>query len=352
MPVELNSPELDFYRDLQEFGNDVLKLAGRKTADRNELIGELQVFVNKMLDAYGDSGRKMIDNEALRLTLTEHYAKLYNGEVESVKSMIPGLDRVIHGFMAPNMYVVAGRPGHGKSALVVTIKKNLMQQSVVPYLASAEMSALDYGKRLVAQHSMISVSRQRPGLGDADYEVLNSWADAVCQSPFYVNDSPGLAVEEIKSDLRRLRDEGKKVDIVFVDYAQKLKVISANPKAPDNEKKAMISIALTDIGKEFKVPVICALQENRQADNRKGSDASFSDLKDSGQFEQDAHFIGQLRNERIEGYSDRVIKMGAHGKPVIWKAKLIVTKNRDGEAGDIDLVYHGPLMQFVDGDVR
>lgn len=348
--VELNTPELDFYHDLEKFGQEIIALSRQRKAEKLELIADVQVFVNELIEVYGGKSRGITDNEGVKGKLIEHYGKLLNGEIESVKSGIDGLDRIIHGFMPPNLYILAGRPGHGKSALIVTIKRNLMQQKIVPYLASAEMSALDYGKRLVAQASTIPVSWQKPGISTAQYELLANWSDAVCASEFYVNDSPGLAVEEIRRDLYSLRESGKKIDVVFVDYAQKLKVLAVNPRAPDNEKKAAISITLTDIGKEFGVPVIAALQENRKADDRKGGDASFSDLKDSGQFEQDAHFIGQLRNERIDGLSERTLKVSGQGRPIIWKAKLIVTKNREGEPGDVDLVYNGPLMEFTDKD--
>jgi replicative DNA helicase len=130
-----------------------------------------------------------------------------------------------------------------------------------------------------------------------------------------------------------------------VDYLQ---LISAsNPKASAYEKVSQISIDLKNLAKEFNVAVVALAQLNRRVDNKPDDKPNASDLRDSGQIEQDADVIVMLSRKQSEQdvARDTLILHGEHADRLAFGNKSLlvmdVVKNRHGAVGSFDSVFDG-----------
>ena len=140
------------------------------------------------------------------------------------------------------------------------------------------------------------------------------------------------------------------VKAIFVDYLQL--VAASNPKAPKYEQISQISIDLKNLAKEFGVPVVALAQLNRRVDNGKADDRpNASDLRDSGQIEQDADVIVMLSRKQSEQdvAKDTAIGKGLNADKISFGHKSLITldvvKNRHGATGWFDARFVGEFSR-------
>ena len=139
------------------------------------------------------------------------------------------------------------------------------------------------------------------------------------------------------------------VKAVFVDYLQL--IAAANPKAPKYEQISQISIDLKNMAKEFAVPVVALAQLNRRVDNKPDDKPNASDLRDSGQIEQDADVIVMLSRKQSDSdiIKDKAIQSGSNADRLSFGQKSLITldvvKNRHGATGWFDAKFEGEFSR-------
>jgi replicative DNA helicase len=135
------------------------------------------------------------------------------------------------------------------------------------------------------------------------------------------------------------------VEVVVVDYLQLIQ--AANPKASAYEKVSQISIDLKNLAKEFNVAVVALAQLNRRVDNKPDDKPNASDLRDSGQIEQDADVIVMLsrKQSELDVARDTAILTKGHVDKLAFGSKSLITmdvvKNRHGATGSFDSEFDG-----------
>lgn len=257
------------------------------------------------------------------------------------------LDTLTNGMHGGELIVIAARPGIGKSALAMNIAENVSKTGRVVAVFSLEMGNQQLLERMMASMAHVELSGIKSGMlkgGQNDLVKLrNAYDMIVTKMHLYGNDSANIRPAEIRSQCRRLKQQHG-LDLVIIDYIGLMRGdVEENGRSESRQNEvASITRGLKIMAKELDVPVIALSQLKRDAEIRnignKGDKSSIepelSDLRESGAIEQDADIVMFIHREKQEGQED--------------KYKLLVKKHRNGSTADIDLLWIGSHVRFLD----
>jgi len=275
----------------------------------------------------------------------EHIEKLQEskGGITGVPTGFPDLDRMTTGFQKGDLVIVAARPSMGKTSWVMNVAANAsIGNNVSSAIFSLEMSSGQLVQRLLCAEGRIDAQRLRRGmLTQEEHQRLAAAAGHLNTAPIWIDDSPGSNVLEIRAKARRLQSElradGKELGLVIIDYLQ-LMSGSARSESRVQEVSA-ISRGLKALARELDVPVISLSQLSRGPEQRTDKRPMLSDLRESGSIEQDADLVMFLY--RPEYYAPAEKREELEGK-----AELIVSKQRNGPTGVVDLYFQKAYTRF------
>jgi len=263
---------------------------------------------------------------------------LYRG-ITGIPSGFDDLDRMTSGFQKSDLIIVAARPSVGKTAFALNIAQNVairIKESVAIF--SLEMSASQLVQRMVCAEGNVDASRMRTGFFDGDDWVKMSHAvGALSSSDLYIDDTPGITANEIRSKCRRLKKE-KGLGLILIDYIQL--ITAARRGANRQEEVSEISRTLKQIARELEVPVIALSQLSRGVEQRQDKRPMMSDLRESGAIEQDADIVAFL-------YRDDYYDKESEKKNII---EIIIAKQRNGPVGTVELAFLKNFNKFVSLD--
>lgn len=235
-----------------------------------------------------------------------------------VKTGLRDLDWMINGFHKSNLIIIAGRPSMGKSALAMQIAEHVSKTEQV-IIFSLEMPMREVANRFVRFHeSLIGKSQAIAHLNSLNLRI---------------DDTAAITISHIRSECRKVKRKHG-LSMIVVDYLQLMQGSGDNR----TQEIGMISRSLKAIAKEFDIPVVALSQLSRRVDDRADKRPVMSDLRDSGEIEQDADVILFVyRDEEYDRLSD-------------YKglAEIICRKNRNGAKGDITASFNGELTRFGD----
>ena len=172
-----------------------------------------------------------------------------------------------------------------------------------------------------------------------DWAHLEAALMRASKAPLYIDETPGLTISEFTSKIKRMKAE-RDVRIAFVDYLQ-LMHAAGHESQYRAQEIGEISRQLKETAKELKIPIIALAQLNRNMMGRQGSVNGrpvLSDLKDSGSIEQDADMVLFIHRPALLGLSEGPAD----------EAELVIAKNRSGEMGVINLMFHGDVVKFTE----
>lgn len=259
--------------------------------------------------------------------------------VKPISTGIGDLDKVLTGLNRSDLILLAARPGMGKTSFALNIAKNAACQGkrAVAFF-SLEMSSEQLASRLISSEALVSGTKLRTGkLDDAEWQRIIQAGDVLSKTRFYLDDTPGITVPEMKAKLRRLKD----IDLVCIDYLQ----LMSSGKRIDNRVQEISEITrnLKIMAKELNVPVITLSQLNRSSEQRQDHRPQLSDLRDSGSIEQDADIVLFLYRE---GYYAESKNEPSAADADLNSGECIVAKNRHGEIKNVNLHWQGEFMRF------
>ena len=288
------------------------------------------------------------------------------GKYSGVVSGFNDLDNMLGGLQNSDLVILAGRPSMGKTALATNIAFNAAKfysseeekGSVVMF--SLEMSAEQIGLRILAEQSKIPSDKLRKGeLTENDSIALSETYKEIHNLKFFFDDSPNLTVSELRSKLRRYKNNYN-IKLVLIDYLQLIK-----PEGnKDNRVNELSEITrnLKQLAKEFDLPVVSLSQLSRQVESRDDKRPLLSDLRESGSIEQDADVVMFIyresyylqRNEPTRGpdesqesYQKKHDAWKDRNEEVFNKAELIIAKQRNGPTGKVDLYFDDKYTKFL-----
>lgn len=243
-----------------------------------------------------------------------------------VSSGFGDLDRVLGGgFMNEGFYVLAGRPGTGKTTLALQIAEKVAKSGIPTLFMSLEMSQHQITAKRIAVDTGMNYTKLITGRVTAEnYEKIAESCGKLSDHPLTINRRFSATVDDISF----LAHQVKNIGFVVIDYLGLIR----NPYGTKlYEKVTDTSNRLKGLARQLGVPVLCLAQLNREVEGRQGGKPKTSDLRDSGAIEQDADGILLLSRDMDEAMSSEVVDM-----------TCTVGKNRHGRTGDVPMRFNLP----------
>lgn len=223
----------------------------------------------------------------------QEYAELLrlrrkHGGVSGIRTGLPDVDRAIHGLNKGYSYIIAGRPNVGKSLWAGQVALTAAEQSYRVLLQTPEMSAVQYLDRFACRVADVDYFRAQDGdISDTEESALKAAAHFIGKLPLVVDEYGGQPVERIRQNIER-----HEPDLVVVDYVQYLQ--ADDSRANRNQQVGQVSRDLARLKSDYQIPVVIAAQLNRATEHRGDGAPVLSDLRDSGELEQDADVVMML----------------------------------------------------------
>lgn len=282
--------------------------------------------------------------------------KVANDEIMEAKSNLDDvtglhtgyedLDNYTCGWQSTDLNIIAGRPGMGKTTFALCLARFLAEECQIPIAYfSLEMSSVQLVKRLISGISEVEGKKIKNGQYDqTELKRIDQGIGRLWDKPFYLDETPGLSIYELRTKVRRLvKEHGVKV--VFIDYLQ-LMSASTTRYSTRQDEVSLISRSLKALAKETGTTILALSQMNRGVEAREGLEGKrprLSDLRESGAIEQDADMVLFVHRPEVYGiiYDD-------NGKDLRGTAEIIIGKNRNGDTGLFLLTFKKEISAFVE----
>lgn len=293
--------------------NDVIK----------QMITELEVLL-------GDNKQEVVSVAEM---VDRNMDKYFKPGVDKQKVFfgLNKLDEYVGGVEGGDVVVLAARPAVGKSAMALQIVEyNALNGKKVCYI-NLEMQEKQIYERMLAKASKIDMLRIRNAvafLNDEEEKFKSGNEKLKAFENIHVRNGSARV-----SDVRSCVKNGK-YDLVVIDYLQLVKP----DKGRGSNRYAEvgdISRGIKDIAMDYDVPIIALSQLNRASEGKEDKEPTMSELRESGDIEQDASVIIMLWNSDVNDKSKKRIK---------------VDKARQGKLGSEDIIFNGSSMTFVGSD--
>ena len=267
-----------------------------------------------------------------------------DGAITGVPTGFKDVDHIFNGLQKSDLILVAARPAMGKTAFTLNIAQNvtMLYDKTVAFF-SLEMGKEQLVGRILSSVAGVSSEKlRRSNMPTADWEKVIAAADRMSKAKLFIDDTPGLTVQDMRSKLRRLKVEHG-LDLVIVDYIQLMQGRNSG-KGSENRQQEVSEISrnLKLIAREFNVPLIALSQLSRSVESRPDKRPVLSDLRESGSLEQDADIVIFLYRDK---YYDENSEKGDN-------AEVLIRKHRNGSVGTVELRFIGELTQFRDVEFR
>ena len=327
-------------RQLRELGDRLQTDSLSLETDTTKLLAEVRAALDGLAEAPGNSAAQS-PSSSLRDFLSFR-AEVNRGKRQAVKTGFPSLDGILGGFAQGGLYVIAARPGVGKSALGIALADMIAREATVLY-ASLEMSGEELNARRVAAFSSAPCTFGKLLFGrttEAEDTAVIEACGVLAERKLHILAVPTLTVPQLEIQARNIHAQ-----VVMVDYLGLLS--TTDRKATEYERITRISGDLKRLAKRLGCVVIALCQLNREsttgsADTR----PKLSQLRSSGAIEQDAD--GVLLLHRPEYGQSETQRNPAEPQQFF----VDVAKNRHGRTGTAELAWYAPVNRFVDRSGR
>lgn len=252
--------------------------------------------------------------------------------LEADETFIPspwrGLNEAIGGFRPGAVYVVAARPGVGKTVIAAQIAVALAEKGAVAF-SSLEMSAAELVQRFISERAQVPVGKiKNNDMTEYEYGKIANKREALDALNIAIDDRTNIAASDVRTFARGLARKHE-VSGIVVDYLQ---LMSSNTKAERYAQVTEFSRQMKVMAKDLDVPVIVLSQLNRASESRPDGIPKISDLRESGAIEQDADVVMLLRREGEQPDEQLIID---------------VAKNRHGDTVEVVLDWQGYYSRAV-----
>lgn len=331
-------------RSLIKISNEIIEDAYDEGTDVFDLLDSAE---SKLFDVtQGNLKRSAETAQNLVIQAKKRIEEIANKEgLSGIPSGFDKIDKLTSGWQPSDLIIVAARPGMGKTALTLSMARNMAVNNNIPVaFFSCEMSSVQLITRLISSETGLSSEKLRTGrLEKHEWEQLNVKVKALEKAPLFIDDTPSLSIFDLRAKARRLASQHG-IKLIIIDYLQ-LMTAGSNQKGGNREQEiSTISRNLKALAKELNVPVIALSQLSRAVETRGGSKRPIlSDLRESGAIEQDADivsFIYRPEYYKIDEWDDE------ERTPTQGQAEFIIAKHRNGGLDNIRLKFIGQFGKF------
>lgn len=310
------------------------------TVPVGDVVGEAQ---GALLDVVGQAGdRKALDGKGMAAAAVDWINRCYKRRGKTTGGPAMGfkeLDHVFQGFHPECLYLLAGRPAMGKSALAMNLAENLSLAGVPTLIFSLEMSATDLGVRWVLGGADVDIQKARTGmLSRPEMQSVLKIGAQLAGSPLICYDQPALSLADVSGRVR-MHVQRNRTQVVFIDYIQLIRGVTRRARENRYLEVAEVAQGLKNLAKEMKISIVATAQLGRGPEERRDKRPMLSDLRESGDLEQAADAVMAIYRP---GYYDQDRPQN--------EARVCVLKNRMGPANaeGIELTWVGDRVRFLD----
>lgn len=280
-------------------------------------------------------------------SLNELLEIVANGGLPSIPTHFRDFDALLRGGLHPgHLIVVAARPGIGKTTAMLNMAFNAASDKENPITSAffcLEMSKVELAGRVMSMAGLVPNDifvdpKAASGLTDQNWTDLMQIAGDVSTAQIILDDTPGLYLGELYAKLRKLKAQYD-IKVAYVDYLQLIQV-EGNYQSRVQEV-GQISKSLKRFSRELDICIVAAAQMSRAVEGRTDGIPVLSDLRESGNIEQDADVVVFL-------YREDLVKKNSTRMNLV---DMIVAKNRHGTLGTATVYYRGEFLKFSNIEV-
>jgi replicative DNA helicase len=270
-------------------------------------------------------------------------------EVTGLATHYTQFDKMTSGLQSSDLIIIAARPSMGKTAWAINIAENAaVRDGKVVAVFSLEMSKESLLRRMLASQALVSMQKIQTGfIPKADRSKLMEALERLAEAKIFIDDTPAIALSEMRAKARRLQRQQGVLDLIVIDYLQLMTASSfgAGAKRYENrtQEVSAISRGLKALAKELRVPVVALSQLSRASEQRGGDKKPMlSDLRESGSIEQDADVVAFIHRDSYYNKDEN----GEEDPDSKNKAEIIIAKQRNGPTGSVHLAYRADCTRF------
>lgn len=318
-------------RRLVEAAQEIVK-RGYSTSDNlDDVVADVQTTLERALTGINrDAARSM---ESI---VDQFISGLDKPQKHGVNFGISLLDRIIGGMQAGELVIVAARPSVGKSSLAhMTAFHNTAYAGCGVTIVSLEMKAQSYIERILGMETGINTRRiggRGMSLRPDELTRVKETAKRIQSLPLFIDDKSSPAIEDICNRVRNMAMD-QEIKLVIIDHIALAR--SRQRSQNRNAEMGIITSQLKRLAMDLDIPVMAIHQLSRAGIHRSESTPILSDLRDSGNVEQDADIVIFLHTETPPD-----------GRLAPVPTDLIVAKHRNGPTGRVNLIFKPDITKF------
>ncbi|BAZ07114.1 replicative DNA helicase [Calothrix sp. NIES-3974] len=322
-------------RQLIKAGNEVVQLGYETETELPRVLDQAEQKIFGVTQERSQSGLVHIA-ETLIANFQDIEERNQGVALPGITCGFYDLDAMINGgFQRSDLIIVAGRPAMGKTSFSMNIAHYISGHVRLPVaIFSLEMSKEQLALRMLSSEAGIESSYLKSGrISQNQWESLTRAIGLLSEMPIYIDDTPNITINEMRSQARRLQaEQGMDLGLILIDYLQLME------GAGDNRVQELSKITrnLKGLARELNVPVIALSQLSRGVEARTNKRPMLSDLRESGSIEQDADLVMML-------YRDDYYNPDTPDRGI---AEVIIAKHRHGPTGTVKLLFDPQFTKF------
>ena len=309
--------------ELADVARDTRLTAEQKITEMHARLPIGDDITGDQFVSYADAAKDAVKQIIARTT----------GEITGTNTGMDHLDAMTGGLEPASLVILAGRPSHGKSIYMMDFAHAASATGPV-FVFSLEMSRANVAMRGLSSLGRTDFGSLRSGRIDEHMEAQIRSAHAQMKTmPIFIDDRGGISVDQLRCRARSMARQHKP-SLIIADYLTLMAGVGNNR----TEQVGYVSRSLKAMAKELECPVLCLAQLNRGVDSRTDKRPTLSDLRDSGEIEQDADIV--MFTYLHEKYDPETPRKGI--------GELIIAKQRNGETGSLFTEFQGRYQRFIE----
>ena len=334
------------YRKLIHAAKDIADIGYAQSPDVHAAISDAEAVL------FGVRRRQTEDGFVSLRSYLDNYMEM-TGEIDpleaaSLSAIVPTgfveLDQMLGGgLQASDLVLVAARPSVGKSTLALNIARAAAGDGRSVGIFSLEMSGEQVAVRLLSSEAEVDSHRLRLNLlSEREEQAVLDAIGFLSDLPIYIDQSPFQTALDIRSKARRLQMEHA-LDLLIIDYLQ---LVDTGPYTNRAIALGEVSRALKGVARELSVPVLACSQLSRAVEQRPSHRPILSDLRESGNLEQDSDVVAFIHREDRYTTMEQWEKAHPTERYPENIGEIILAKQRNGPTGSIGLYFREHLVRF------
>ena len=305
-------------------------------------VSEIEEIYRKALENFDngiiDEKQEDVVEKIMDIIFERKRKKEQGKSLVEIDSGYSGLNRLTNGLHRGELVILAARPGMGKTAFMLNMAVRQLKTKNRIIIFSLEMSKELLVERMISILSGVSLQKIR--WGDLNDKELNEIVKALDflkskRDNFVIFDKSDIRINEIKTEIRKEKRK-KDVDVVYIDYLQLIN--SSSQYNNKNIEVGEVSRIAKVMARELDVAIVMLAQLSREVEKRTDKRPILSDLRDSGEIEQNADLVLFLYREayykNVETDNEEV--------------ELILAKHRNGPLGTINMAFLKEDLNFIE----